>query len=482
MPLFVMMDEFALLPKLLFSVGSGSAMAVLTFLLLWIVPEDWRSVTAIAGLILTLSGTGAGVLVVLRVVRSLLLVDTLAKHYARGELSQGLEIRSRDEIGSLSHSLARIAEVIDRDRQERESVTRQGSRLQEDLQESLIQIQEALADIKVGDLTVQADPYGQLTDGITTTINLMVQQFSSTVANLSQQLQQLGSIGDSMGHLLRELDDVQKKQQKNIIEAQTESETVQNVLQTLEVQTESTERTLPLIRQAIRTGQSELGQLGRTIAQLEQGAAQIGQRIRNLDEFVNIAKQFVQDQKRLASLTQVLAMNASMVAARAVEQREPDQFSSVAREFEAIAAQVNSLARQTNQGLILLQQRTGSLEVVVSGIAQDIEEVSSSVGKFSGSIQQSQESFTMMKDYTDRLAQVSSKLNTCAYDLTQALDQNAEFNARLEVSQTQTQDQIRALRQQIDTLDRTARRSQDILQFFRLPDRQRAPLNGTLPS
>jgi twitching motility protein PilJ len=482
MPLFAFIDEFALRPKLLFSLGGSGGVAAFFFLVLLLSPEEWRPILTILGLALTLAGAGVGALVALRIVHALTLVDNLAKHYARGELTAALEIRSRDEIGSLSHSLARIAEVIDRDRQERESVTRQGSRLQEDLQESLSQIQEALAEVKVGDLTVQADPYGQLTDGITTTMNLMVQQLSNTVANLSQQLLQLGGVGDTMGHLLRELDEVQKRQQKNIIEAQTESETIQNVLQILETQTESTERTLPQVRQAIRTGQSELGQLGRTITQLEQGAAQIGQRIRNLDEFVNIAKQFVQDQKRLASLTQVLAMNASMVAARAVEQREPDQFSSVAREFEAIAAQVNSLARQTNQGLILLQQRTGSLEVVVSGIAQDIEGVSSSVGKFSGSIQQSQESLTSVKEYTDRLAQISSKLNTCAYDLTQALDQGTEFNARLEVSHTQTQDQIRALRQQIDTLERTTRKSQDILQFFRLPDRQRAPLNGVLSS
>jgi hypothetical protein len=62
---------------------------------------------------------------------------------------------------------------------------------------------------------------------------------------------------------------------------------------------------------------------------LQKGSAQIVQRMKTLGEFVGLAEQFVQDQSQIASLTQVLAINATLVAARAAEQRDPKQFIGV---------------------------------------------------------------------------------------------------------------------------------------------------------
>jgi hypothetical protein len=242
-------------------------------------------------------------------------------------------------------------------------------------------------------------------------------------------------------------------------------------VQSTQEQEQIASQTSQLAKLAVQEGEQGMLSLRDSINSLQQGTALIVQRIRSLNEFVNLAKQFVLDQKRLASLTQVLAMNASMVAARALEQREPDQFASVAREFAAIASQVNNLATQTNQGLVVLQQRTGFVEVVVSGIDKDVQDVSNLVAQFTNSVDQSRQSFDYLKQVSDQVAQVEQAVLVANGAIEQALSESLDA-AQLLASATQsiiqqaqmTHNQSLELRQNLDQM------SQTITQF-RLPQR-----------
>jgi twitching motility protein PilJ len=193
------------------------------------------------------------------------------------------------------------------------------------------------------------------------------------------------------------------------------------------------------------------------------------QRIRNLGEFVALAKQFVLDQKRLASLTQVLATNASMVAARALEQRDPDQFVSVAREFEAIAAQVNNLATQTNQGLVVLQQRTGFVDVVVSGIDQDVRDVNSLVSDFTKSVDSSEQSFTNISSVTEELAEIGASVTESSRAIAEAVKYSLASIQDIEAIAERSASQAQFTRDQSGKMGMLARQLLERVQFFRLP-------------
>ena len=66
-------------------------------------------------------------------------------------------------------------------------------------------------------------------------------------------------------------------------------------------------------------------------------------------------------------------MNASLVAARASQQRDPKQFVIVAREFESIATQVSQLAQQTSEGLTSLERQSAQIYSVVSTVDADVQ-------------------------------------------------------------------------------------------------------------
>jgi twitching motility protein PilJ len=193
------------------------------------------------------------------------------------------------------------------------------------------------------------------------------------------------------------------------------------------------------------------------------------QRIKNLGEFVDLAKQFVLDQKRLASLTQVLATNASMVATRALEQRDPEQFSSVAREFEAIAAQVNNLATQTNQGLLVLQQRTGFVDVVVSGIDQDVRDVNSLVSDFTTSVDSSEQSFTNISTVTEELAEIGASVTESSRSIAETVKLSLASIQDIEAIAERSASQAQFTRYQSGQMGMLARQLLERVNFFQLP-------------
>ena len=120
--------------------------------------------------------------------------------------------------------------------------------------------------------------------------------------------------------------------------------------------------------------------------------------MKTLGEFVGLTDQFLQEQTQISSMTQVLAMNASLVAARASEQRDPTQFVVVAREFESIANQVGSLAQKTTSGLGNLEQRSVQIHNVVSSIDNNVQNLGALVREFTQGVQESKQAFENVQD------------------------------------------------------------------------------------
>jgi methyl-accepting chemotaxis protein len=131
---------------------------------------------------------------------------------------------------------------------------------------------------------------------------------------------------------------------------------------------------LQVVSSAIAHGRQELSQLLAGLEVLQQGNGQISNRTQALDEFVEMANQFSRQQKRMAALTKVLAFNAVLLSNRAIQEQEPAQFNSIAREFEAVANQVSSLSATTNLSLRMLLQHTTQIQTVTSGLHEDVSE------------------------------------------------------------------------------------------------------------
>jgi twitching motility protein PilJ len=179
-----------------------------------------------------------------------------------------------------------------------------------------------------------------------------------------------------------------QQQANSVTQVLNLSEQVEQSARAAAEQVQTTHQSLLSLSQAVNQGQQAIAKLIQGIDVLEQGSNRIVQQMKTLGEFVGLADQFVHSQSDIAQQTQVLALNAALVAARAAGQRNPRTFAVVAREFEGIAEQVGNLAQQTNQGLAALEQRTSQIHTVVSAIDAEVQNLGGVVGEFSQGVQQ----------------------------------------------------------------------------------------------
>jgi methyl-accepting chemotaxis protein PixJ len=118
---------------------------------------------------------------------------------------------------------------------------------------------------------------------------------------------------------------------------------------------------------------------------------------------VGLADRFVQDQSEISIQTQILALNASLVAARAAEQRDPQKFAAVAREFESIADQVSQLAQKTNDGLTELEQRSSQISLVVTTVDGEVQQLGDLVENFIKEVKEASSTFTVVQEVTQQI-------------------------------------------------------------------------------
>jgi methyl-accepting chemotaxis protein PixJ len=269
---------------------------------------------------------------------------------------------------------------------EQEQLIRQESEL---LQEDIGQLLEVVSIVEEGDFTVQAPVNDRVTGLIFDTLNRLIEELSKVLA-------QVLSVTDQFGQRTKQLDEV-----TNQVSANTEQEVraVREVLNLInEVENSALKSgeqikvsitSLQNLRTAVEQGQKAGQNLTEGIEVLQKGTDQIVQQMKTLGEFVGLTDQFLQEQNQISSMTQVLAMNASLVAARASEQRDPTQFVVVAREFESIANQVSSLAQRTSSGLVNLEQRSSQIHNVVTSIDTNVQNLGGLVRDFTQGVQQS---------------------------------------------------------------------------------------------
>jgi twitching motility protein PilJ len=396
-------------------------------------------------------------------------LEQAAKSYAEGDLSERAEIESRDEFGTLADVFNQMAEGVAQRQAELLAAKAEVEEQNDALQEEVEHLLDIVSEIEDGNLTVQARVSTQATGLIADTLNRLSEQLGIILATVLSTSRDVTFNAEGLEKLAVAVAENAQQQVQSVVQASQNLESITKLALVASEQASEADLAVGSAQEAVGSGRQEVVNLTGGIEQLQRGTEQMVARVKSLGEFLDLAKQFVQDQKRLASLTQVLAMNASMVAARAVEQREPDQFASVAREFEAIAAQVNNLASRTSEGLLLLQQRTGFIEIVVSGIRQDIEGLTGLVSNFSQSVEQSNDAFENIRLVTERVARVGSAVTESSREIANAIRQSFASVREIEAIAERSAEQAKFTRERSAEMGAMSRQLLQEVEYFRLP-------------
>jgi methyl-accepting chemotaxis protein PixJ len=336
------------------------------------------------------------------------------------------------------------------------------------LQSEVEQISTMVLAIEAGDLTVEAPSGAKATESITNTLNRLVERLGHIIAIVLSTTERVAQGADQLEQVAVVVSDNAEQQTESVIQVQNLIETVNGLSQEAAQQVVATHEAVQLTQTATRQGQRKATAIFEGIGSLQQNTNQITKRVEMLASYVELAAQFAKDQKRIASMTRILAVNASMLANRAAVQQDPEQFASITREFETVAAQVDDLASQTNQSLILLQQRTDQIQTTVSGLDYDVQEISQQVSDFAGGVNQSLQVFNTIATANEQVDQTWQQVvqsNQAIADAVQTALQSIRTIAAIAVETTSqaslTKDQAHQIEQLAQTLLQT-------VDFFKL--------------
>jgi twitching motility protein PilJ len=352
------------------------------------------------------------------------------------------------------------------------AITEQANQM---LQTEVEQLLRMVAAIESGDLTVEARGNTGATGSIANTLNRLVERLGSVIAIVLGTTEHVAQRTNQLEKLAVSVSNNAEQQTESIIQVQNLIETVDDLSQEAAQQVTVTSEAVRLTQSATLQGQREITNISEGMGSLQQNTNQITKRVEMLISYVELAAQFAKDQKRIASMTRILAVNASMLANRAAAQQDPQQFASITREFKTVAAQVDDLASQTNQSLILLQQRTDQIQTTVSGLDYDVQEISQQVSDFTVGVDQSLQVFNTIQMASEQVDQTWQQMVQSSQAIATAVQTASQSIRTIAAIAVETSSQASLTKAQTQQIEQLAHMLLQTVNFFKLRP-------GTIPN
>lgn len=337
------------------------------------------------------------------------------------------------------------------------------------LQEEVSHLLDVVSEVEDGNLITQAKVSDRSTGLVADTFNRLIERLVEVLQQVIDTARQVTESANQQKSQASLIATNAEQQAQGVNRVLRLTEQVEDMAQGSARQVQITNQSLQTIQGAVEQGQETMVNLTQGIGILQEGSDRIIQQMKTLGEFVGLADQFVQDQSQIASLTQTLALNASLVAARAAEQRDPRQFVVAAREFNSIATQVSQLAQQTNDSLITLEQRSAQIHSVVSTIDADVQSLGGLVQEFTQGVEQSTQVFSNVQGGTLEAVGVGETIARSSGDIVRAAQATAELVRDIASIAAKSAELTQSSSIQADQIDILSDQLLKTIEFFQLP-------------
>jgi twitching motility protein PilJ len=314
----------------------------------------------------------AGQLAIAQTQKTLNDLQTQFDSISEGDFNVKATIYSEDEFGQLSNRFNQMARVIattTSDAQRRAAETEQA---REDLQRQVIRLLDDVEGAARGDLTVEASVSADVLGAVADAFNLTIQNLREIVRQVKKAAKQVnqGST-DSESFARNQSSDALRMAEElavtlNSVQMMTDS--IQRVAENAR-EAEEVARTSSIT--ALKGGES----VERTVAgilQIRETVSETARKVKRLAEASQEISKIVALISQIASRTNLLALNASIQAARAGDAGRG--FAIVADEVRQLADRSAKSLKEIEQIVLQIQSETGSVMTAMEeGIQQVID-------------------------------------------------------------------------------------------------------------
>lgn len=411
----------------------------------------------------------------------LLILSQVRTYIHERKLAQDALLDSQQSLLKLNQDLeARVEEVKERTNQlsQQEQATKQENEV---LQTEVSHILDIVSAVEAGDLTVEAQVSDRATGLVADTLNRLIEELGQTLAQVFKAAQNVSQGATSLEELAKTVASNAQEQAQEAAQVLNLTQYVETQASSSALQVKQANQSLLQMHSLVEQGQTEIDSMNQGIGVLQQGTDRMVQHMEALGDFVSLADSFAQEQTQIASLTQTLAMSATLLSARAAEQKDPRQFLGLAREFGTIAEQVKTLANQTNDSLGSLQKRTERVQAVVYLINGDVKNLAGLVSGFTTNVEQSDRVFSNVRAATGQVVQVGEAVVQSNQEIINAAQSTASAMHDITALAIRTAQLTQQTQQQTESMEIMSGRLLNSIRFFQFPEQILNRLQSTDP-
>ncbi|PZV14016.1 MAG: methyl-accepting chemotaxis protein [Pseudanabaena sp.] len=377
----------------------------------------------------------------------------------RGDMNPRANVYSEDEFGRLAASFNQMMQSIVSNTTEAQRKAADQEQAKEDLQRQVIRLLDDVEGAARGDLTVQAEVTADVLGAVADSFNLTIQNLREIVNQVKIAARQVNESSRENEAFARSLSS----------EALRQAEELSVTLNSVQMMTESIQRVAESAREADQVAKlaSETAIKGgdaveRTVAgilDIRETVAETTRKVKRLGESSQEISKIVGVISGIASRTNLLALNASIEAARA---------GDAGRGFAIVADEVRQLADRAAKSSKEIEQIVLQIQSETSGVQQAMEVGTQQVIDGTKRAEQARQSLT-------DIIQVSHRIETLVLSITEDTIKQTETSRTVsqvmqsvELSAQETSQESQRVSASLQNLVGVARSLQDSVERFRV--------------
>ncbi len=377
----------------------------------------------------------------------------------RGDMSPRATVYSEDEFGRLAASFNQMIQSIVSNTTEAQRKAAEQEQAKEDLQRQVIRLLDDVEGAARGDLTVQAEVTADVLGAVADSFNLTIQNLREIVNQVKIAARQVNESSRENEAFARSLSS----------DALRQAEELSVTLNSVQMMTESIQRVAESAREADQVAKlaSETAIKGgdaveRTVAgilDIRETVAETTRKVKRLGESSQEISKIVGLISAIASRTNLLALNASIEAARA---------GDAGRGFAIVADEVRQLADRAAKSSKEIEQIVLQIQSETSSVQQAMEIGTQQVIDGTRRAEQARQSLT-------DIIQVSHRIETLVLSITEDTVKQTETSRTVsqvmqsvELSAQETSQESQRVSASLQNLVGVARSLQDSVERFRV--------------
>jgi methyl-accepting chemotaxis protein len=405
------------------------------------------------GLLLVALSIAAIVYFVRQFMRPVNQLQETVQKVAAGDLAARSQVKSGDEMETLSTTLDNLLD-------DRISTLARAERENEQLNNSVIGVLQAVAQISQRDLTVQAPVTEDIIGTVADSINQLTAETSSVLNNVTRIA---GSVEQASAQVKTQSDAVNMTAtqerisvEKMIGQLQVATQQMNSVAQiaittnaAAAEATSTTDTALATVESTVK-GMSNIRE---TISEVEKRIKRLGERSQEISQIVNLIN-------TISERTHVLSLNASMQAAVAGE---------AGRGFAVVAEEVQRLAENSRNATQQIANLVQNIQIETNDTINTVNKTIDQVVQGSEMATRSGEQMRETQATTARLVQLVEQIASSVQGQVQLASELRTGATEIGQSTEMTAQQLKAQEQVTDSLVGAARQLVDSVSVFRLP-------------